>query len=101
MTYPVGLITVDETAYAGGVFGSSNNSFYLYTGSYFWALSPYLFNGSDAYEFTLTSSGGWQGSDVGTSYGGSSYGVRPVLALKAGTEISSGSGTATDPFIVN
>ena len=32
LTYPIGLITADEVAYAGGVYGSSNSSYYLYTG---------------------------------------------------------------------
>ena len=31
LTYPVGLITADEVAMAGGVYGTSNRSYYLYT----------------------------------------------------------------------
>ena len=99
LTYPVGLITADEMAYAGGVYGSSNSSFYLCTGSYFWALSPYYFNSSNAYEFNLDSDGNLNHHFVIGLFG--TYGVRPSVSLKSGTAISGGSGTATDPFIVN
>ena len=34
LDYSVGLITTDEMAYAGGIFNTSNNHFYLYTGQY-------------------------------------------------------------------
>ena len=101
LRYPVGLITADEMAYAGGVFdyGSSNtnSSFYLYTGQNYWTLSPYKFSGTYSFEFVLNSTGNldyFDGSDD------SNVGVRPVLALKAGTATTGGSGTATDPYIV-
>src|SRR5699024_1280296 len=36
LTYPVGLITVDEVAMGGGDYTGSNSSYYLYTGNYYW-----------------------------------------------------------------
>ena len=91
LTYPVGLITADEMAYAGGVYNTRNNSFYLYIGKLYWTLSPSLTN--------------YNGANVSVNMAfatvNNSYEVRPVLALKSGTEISEGTGTATDPFIVN
>ena len=99
LTYPVGLITADEMAYAGGVYyGSSNknSSFYLYTGEYYWALSPYYFTSSGAYEFHLYSDGGLAYNNVGTSRG-----VRPSVSLKPGIAMTGGgSGTAADPFVI-
>ena len=99
LTYPVGLITADEMVYAGGNFymnsSNGNKSFYLYTGQTFWALSPYSFLISTAVEFGLYSGGYLFYYRVDPSYG-----VRPVLALKAGTEITGGTGAATDPYIV-
>ena len=96
LTYPVGLITADEMAYAGGVYGSSNanSSFYLYTGKYYWALSPYNFNGSNAHEFDLASDGSLSYGDVGYSDG-----VRPSVSLQPGIEMR-GSGTSADPFVI-
>src|SRR5574344_1565816 len=43
LQYPVALLTADEIAMAGGVSGTSNSSFYLYTNQYYWSLSPYDF----------------------------------------------------------
>ena len=96
LTYPVGLITGHEMAYAGGLYNTSNSSSYLYTGQYYWGMTPYVFYKSIAFEFYLDSDGMVNGNDVRNSAG-----VRPVVSLKPGTTISSGSGTATDPFIVS
>ena len=93
LTYPISLITTDEIYLAGG-YSSTNSSYYLYTGNMYWTLSPGYFNGSDAYVRVV--------SGVGTSNGGNvylSYGVRPVINLKAGS-LTKGSGTALDPYQV-
>ena len=99
LKYPVGLITADEMAYAGGKFysgsSSANSSFYLYTGQTYWSLSPYVFDSLNAYEFGFTSSGDLN-YVVNTSYG-----VRPSVSLQPGIAMTGGgSGTAADPFIV-
>ena len=97
LIYPIGLITADEVAYAGGVYVTSNTSYYLYTGMAYWTLSPRYFNSGNAYVFIVDSYGvllHW--SVVGTSLG-----VRPVINLKSNVTISSGDGTASNPYIVN
>ena len=100
LTYPVGLITADEIVYAGGVYGTSNSSFYLDTGKKsvgFWALSPWFFY-LGASEFSLNSDGLLSTDPVITII----VGVRPSVSLKPGIGMTGGgSGTATDPFIVN
>ena len=94
LTYPVGLITADEMAYAGGVYRTSNSSFYLYTGQWFWALSPWCFDNSAAWEFNLYSVGG-----LLYNYVSNSYGVRPSVSLQPGIEMR-GSGTSAEPFVI-
>ena len=96
LTYPVGLITADEMAYAGGVINTSNSSFYLYTGQYYWALSPYYFDRWGAYEFGLYSDG-YLG-DAGVTV---SIGLRPVVSLKPGITVTGGPGTAESPFVIS
>ena len=96
LTYPVGLITADEMAYAGGVLMTSNSSFYLYTGQIFWALSPSGFSGSYASEFGLSAAGHLY--DVNVS---GSYGVRPSVSLKPGITVIGGPGTAESPYVVS
>ena len=96
LTYPVGLITADEVSLAGGSLNSNNNnSYYLYTGQYYWALSPHLWFDASARVFNVYS-GGLLGS-----YGvGGSNGVRPVVSLKTSTLVTKGAGTETDPYVV-
>ena len=96
LTYPVGLITADEIAYAGGVYGTGNGAFYLYTGKGYWTLSPDVFNNAGADVILATAAG-----DPYFTYAYMTMGVRPVLSLKQGTTISSGSGSVMNPFIVD
>jgi len=94
LTYPVGLLTEDEMALAGGVYGASNSDYYLYTKQEYWALSPYYFDSSVANEFGV-GSGGY----LFYFYVNNPRGVRPVVSLAAGTEIT-GIGTEASPFEV-
>ena len=96
LQYPIGLITADEVAYAGGVYGSSNSSYYLYTNQDYWTMSPRFFDSGIAWVFAVYSSGYLDGPHVG-----STNGVRPVVNLKADTQFSSGNGTSTNPYIIN
>ena len=96
LTYPVGMITAEEMAYAGGVIWQTNTSYYLYNGVYNWSFSPSDFHRWSAIEFDLTSSGNFGSSDVPGSLG-----ARPSISLKQGTVLSSGNGTANTPYIIN
>ena len=96
LQYPIGLITADEVAYAGGVVGSSNSSYYLYTGQAYWTMSPSYFSGSNAFVFVVGSSGWLSNGNVDNSWG-----VRPVINLRSDVQISSGDGTSSNPYFVN
>ena len=95
LTYSVGLITADEIAMAGGVNGSSNSSYYLYTNQNYWS-GPSYFNGSttSAFEFYVGFSGG-----INSYIVYSDYGARPVISLSSKTKLS-GSGTYNDIYTV-
>ena len=95
-TTKVGLITADEVMFAGGT-TSSNISYYLYTGQYYWTMSPSYFFGSVPRVFRVSSSGAL--GDGGLVY--SEYGVRPVLNLSADVTISGGNGTSETPYVVS
>ena len=99
LTYPIGLITADEVAYAGGTTASTNSKYYLYTGYWYWTMSPSYFGFPDwAFGFTATTIDTiFEGDD---DIGGSitdDLAVRPVLSLSSGA-LSSGTGIKTDPF---
>ena len=95
LTYPIGLITSDEVVLAGGFGGSSNSSYYLYTGEYYWTMSPYSFGGSYAYVFRVDSDG-----DLHNDRVISARGVRPVINLKADVTIT-GEGTSSNPYTIS
>ena len=95
LDYPIGLITADEVAYAGGVYGTSNNSYYLYTGDFYWTMSPRLFRGSYAHECYVNVYGTLSGYVVNGSNGS-----RPVINLKSDVQISDGDGTSSNPYVV-
>ena len=94
LTYPIGLLTTDEAALAGG-YSSNNYDYYLYTGNIYWTMSPSDFYGSSADARGVN-------SDGHVDYSGSvrgSNGVRPVLNLKSGS-LTQGQGTVSDPYLV-
>ena len=96
LSYPVGLITADEITFAGLPAGKTNNSFYLYTGDYYWAGSPYEFiDGYNAYEFIVNGGGGLRGGFVYRYRG-----VRGVVSLSSESKLL-GSGIYNDVYTVN
>ena len=103
LTYPIGLITADEVAYAGGVYETNNSSYYIAqnakTGAtYWWTMSPSFWNINYAYVFYVGGS-----AATGNLYDNGVYytrGVRSVVSLKSCVLYSGGNGTASDPYTV-
>ena len=94
LDYPIGLITADEVAYAGGVYEQTNNGYYLYTNSAYWTMSPYrVYSPGYAYVFYVSSTGHLNNYRVD-----SAWGVRPVINLAPNVTIKSGNGTSTTPY---
>ena len=98
LQYPIGLISADEVAYAGGVWATNNTSYYLYTGQNYWTMSPCNFSSSDgrARVFYVRSAGRLNDYWVGTAIG-----VRPVINLKSNIQFSEGNGTSETPLVVS
>ena len=95
LTRMIGLITTDEVMYAGGIYGTNNTEYYLYSGTFYWTMAPYSYvpGGADVgYVFY----GGFLGNGIVSNPNGA---VRPVVSLKSDA-ISGGSGTAASPFLV-
>ena len=104
LTYPIALMTADEIAYAGGVYGQNapmwyytNSSFESSTGTeWWWSLSPGIWNVNYAYVWHVYGS-----ADPGRlSNGGvdNASGVRPVVSLKSCVKYSTGNGTSETPY---
>ena len=98
LTYPVGLLTSDEIVFAGANENDYNVSFYLRNRENYWTMSPY--NG----EFNTAT------VHYLSDYGNLTYyytavditnGIRPAISVKNTTKVLSGSGIATDPYVVD
>ena len=96
LTYPIGLISADEVSYAGGVYNVNNTSSYLNTGQGYWTMSahdyPY-YNGQPTVFYMA-------GGQIADARVNNENGIRPVINLKADVQISQGSGTSTDPYVI-
>ena len=96
LTSPIGLITADEVNMAGANTNYKNQLFYLYTGKYYWTMSPADFNyWGTAGVFMVDNSGELDG--YGISY---DFGVRPVINLGSSNLQFTGSGTKDDPYVI-
>ncbi len=99
ITSKVGLITADELALAGYAYNIGNTTTYLQenaTDTYWWSLSPSLFNGSNASVWSVGGSSGYF-NDYGVR---NTYGDRPLISLKSTTN-ATGNGTSNSPFIIS
>lgn len=95
LTYPVGLLTVDEVMLAGGKSEVENKSYYLYTTQNWWLPSPDYFGYNNVHMLETISSGYLYHDPV--TY---SRVVKPAISLKSGTKFSDGNGTPTNPYYV-
>ena len=91
---PIGLITADEVAFAGGVYFVSNTSYYLYNNANYWTMSPYFFYYGYAYMFYVGSIGRLHHYTVDDAYG-----VRPVINIRADIQLT-GTGSQDNPLKV-
>ncbi len=100
LNYPVGLITADEVALAGGKFNANNEKYWLRTNTNFWTMTPHQYFSSygAAYNISVNDKGAIHTS---SSIIYSSRGLRPVINLKSDTRISNGDGTSTNPYIID
>ena len=102
---PIATITADEIAYAGGVYGTDNTSYYIYQNASsgvdrWWTMTPssyswvanVLYVGAAEQNGNLT-----MGFDVANTL---VLGVRPVISLKYCVQWAEGNGTNTSPYQV-
>ncbi len=106
LTYKLGLLTEEETLYAGFNHSANPSNSYLRKNAttYYWLLlSPYQFvtisQGPEAQLLHVTGNGDWLIGSTWVSSGLNT--IRPVLALISTTVVSSGTGTSEDPYVVN
>ena len=95
LTYPVGMITMDEIKMAGNTGNDSigNTNYYLYSNNAYWSLTPYAIYNNSAKQY--------KASDIiYTGYAYDSYAVRPVISLSSESKLL-GNGTYNDVYTVS
>ena len=109
LTYPIGLMTVDEILFAGGKVGTDLPSPYAWyylnsangsiTGStLWWLLSPNIWDGSLSNGWFV--SGSSNPGFFGSYFVYFSYGARPAISLKTCTKWVSGDGSSSNPYTI-
>jgi hypothetical protein len=96
--YKIGLLTADEIAFAGAIYGTANRTYYLYknaSSNYWWSLSPH-FSDNIARVWGVYTSG-----DLSYAFVSYANGVRPAISLVSTAKISSGDGTSTNPYVID
>ena len=102
LDYPIGMLTMDEVAYAGAIYVTSQDTMYLINGDYFWTMSPYQFFSAPSVGYTAMTwliGGGGFARQAHVDLGGVS--VRPVINLKSCTLWKSGNGTSSLPYQIS
>ena len=99
LTYPVGLITIDELSIGGNVWGGDYNAVsYLRKGSWYWSFSSSNLTTAGRSAISVLNSTGNSGY-AGTNATG---GVAPVINLNAdAVSHFTGDGTASNPFTIS
>ena len=107
LDFPIGLMTADEIAFAGGVARTTMNTPYAWFNSNsagsivskgWWSLSPHGWIGSP-----YGSNIWFWASDsayLGINTEGVSFAVRPAISLKSCIKYSTGDGSATNPYTI-
>ena len=98
----VGLINADEVVFAGGSTKNNNTSYYLYSSSDFWTMSPKTYSKETTYNiiqtyvYRVTSGKLWMTySDRNVTEW-----VRPVINLKSNIMVDRGNGTSSNPYVI-
>ncbi len=107
LDYKIGLLTIDEVLYSGSIdwygyqalsYNNSSINSYLKenaTSNWYWSFSPSTFDGN-AYVLRVAGDG-----SVIDNWVTGARGLRPAVSLTSATTISGGTGTSSNPFIIN
>ena len=95
LDYPIGLITADEIAFAGAILGTQNN--YLIINKSNWTMTPESVRNATYSDIAV---GGFGGLSIIASGGAENIGLRPAISLSLRESITGGTGTVSDPYVV-
>ena len=97
LTYPIGLISLDELMLAGLNRNNLNRLTWAHSNSNYFTMTPSYYNQYECGYVMAYDASGIISFGRCTKY---QEGMRPVINLKSNVEISGGIGTVNDPYIV-
>lgn len=104
LKYPIATLTSDEIMYAGAggpltasITTAENSTMFLNNSGTFWTMSA---SGYETYAQGINYFGNGDLSIKWTNVASRTMGVRPAISLKPETEISSGDGSFTTPYMI-
>lgn len=98
LDYKIGLLTVDEILFSGLNNDTYNNNYLTENAlKLWWSLSPYQLSGGWLFIYGVNNIG----EETSFIASAGNVGLRPAIALKSNTTISSGNGTASNPFVIS
>ena len=101
LTYPIGLLSADDAMFAGAYGFESNTNYYLYSGKWYWLLSPLFYGESGGYILNISDEGSVLGNRIDGSNGEyDTDSVRPTLTLKGRSFILNGDGSQNNPYVI-
>ena len=98
LTYPIGLLTSDEAAYAGTLPFLPNENNYLNTSDWYWIGTPLTATDTSAQVYAIYTDGRVSFDDVATAT--DNVGM-PVISISYEATVSSGNGTYSTPFVID
>ena len=96
LTYPVGLLSIDEVILAGEKLSTINNNYYLYTGMIYWILSPYYYSSNNHAGVMLVNAEGKGHFTIAHM----DFGVRPAITVAPSAPLLSGDGSQNNPYVI-
>ena len=95
----IGLLTVDEVVYAGGIYDEENTDYYLHNSEIetaWWSSSLSKGKDDEFYPFVVNSNGALKDDASGTLY----RALRPVISLERTVKVI-GTGSSVDPYVIS
>ena len=97
LSRPIGLLSADEIAYAGGVVYSTNKKYYLYTNSFYWTMSPTYYYEPEVTSIVVTDNGDLNNRNANNQ----TIGLIPAISLSNEALVESNTdGSYNNPYII-
>ncbi len=94
LDYPIGLLTMEDVMFAGGVYDIPNKKHYLNTGNDYWTMTPYSFD-TEGNNIYIKSDG-----SISNASNSSNFDIIPVISISSSALVSSGNGKYDNPYII-